>query len=166
MTTEPILPFVLICAYFLQCLQSRYKLAVLGSVSPFMQVTINAAVKTTVLLTSNCRYTRQTAKYISKCTVFLVHAMKVHRGSRRITPFILNFGDSRRWADNFTLQPLYTGKEHPYPLNRSRSGCFAEKNFLPLTGICMPDRPAGSVVAVPNLGNVGSQTQLCHWGVI
>jgi len=94
MNTEPILPFVLICAYLVQCLQTRYKLAVLASKSSFMNVTITAAVKTTVLLTSNCRYTRQTAKYILKCTVFLVHAMKAHRGSRRIVPLILNVGDS------------------------------------------------------------------------
>jgi len=102
-----------------------------------------------VLLTSNCRYTRQTAKYISNCTVCLVHAMKAHRGSRRIPPFIFNVGGSWRWADNFTLQPLYIRKEHPYALNRSRSGCFAEENFFPLTRIRMPDRPAGSVVTVP-----------------
>lgn len=96
MTTEPMLPFVRICAYFLQCLQTRYKLAVLGSISSFIYVTITAAVKTTELLTSNCRYIRQTAKYVLKCTVFLVHAMKAHRGSRRIVPLILNVGDSWR----------------------------------------------------------------------
>ena len=40
-----------------------------------------------------------------------VHAMKVCKGSRGITPLIFNIGTRRTWVVNFTLRPFTPVKE-------------------------------------------------------
>jgi hypothetical protein len=39
--------------------------------------------------------------------------MKVYRGSRRITPFIINLGSRWKWVVNFTPRPLYSLGNNP-----------------------------------------------------
>jgi hypothetical protein len=64
--------------------------------------------------------------------------MKAYRGIRGITPLISNLGALWLEVVNFMPGPLYSGNEHPYPLNRrpggaqSRSGSYVkQKNLLP-----------------------------------
>ena len=48
--------------------------------------------------------------------VVSVHTMKAHRGSRSITPLILNLGTRRRWLFNITLRPFNPQKRTPVPV--------------------------------------------------
>lgn len=120
-----------------------------GLISSFMYVTIIAAVKTTVSLTSNCRYIRQTAKYVLKCTVFLVNAIKAHRGSRRKVPLILNVGDSWWRVGKFHPPAALPQKGTPVPTEQEPVWMFCREKFLTSYRDPNADRPAGSVVAVP-----------------
>ena len=47
---------------------------------------------------------------------FCVRPMKACRGSRSVTPLILNFGSWLRWVVNYTLRPLYFQKRITLPL--------------------------------------------------
>lgn len=59
-----------------------------------------------------------------KCKIIPVHAIKSHRGSRGIAPFILNRGIRWRLVFNIQSQPLYStgGKKNMCPLNRTLGG--------------------------------------------
>ena len=84
--------------------------------------------------------------------------MKAYR-SRGIPPLILKRGTRWRLVVSFKLRPLYPqGKKKPlYTLNRKlggpqgRAGLSGdEKNTFKPVGIRAPDRPARSLVTIPN----------------
>jgi hypothetical protein len=84
-----------------------------------------------------------------------VHTMKLCKGSRGITPLILNLGTRSTWVVNFTLRPFTPVKEPQYTLKRrrdrpqNRSGRFnEEKNTRPLRKVAshfefLENRPRG-----------------------
>ena len=62
--------------------------------------------------------------YIGK--VFLVHAMKVCRGSRGTAPFITNLG-TWRWVVNFMFQPHYLLERTPVAIEYEAAWAAAEQ---------------------------------------
>jgi hypothetical protein len=64
-----------------------------------------------------------------------VHAMKAYRGSRDITPFILNVGSRWRYTISLTTRPLFLGrKSSSFTLSR-RLGVLEKFKSLISAGI-------------------------------
>ena len=60
------------------------------------------------LFTSSTLRITLTISIRSEDNIFIVHAMKEYRGSRGITPLILDIGTRWRWVVNFTFLPIYS----------------------------------------------------------
>lgn len=57
-------------------------------------------------------------KILCKDILVLVHAMKVYRGSKGVSPLIVNVGTSWRWVISFTPLPPYPREKSPrYPFS-------------------------------------------------
>ena len=92
-----------------------------------------------------------------KKKVFPIYVMKTCRGSRGITPLVLNHNIRWRWVVNITSWPLYCQERMPMSIEEKAKWAQEPVWTLWRTGtslnpvrIGIPDRPASSQVATPS----------------
>jgi len=110
-----------------------------------------------------------------KCT--LVQALRLcrgstaHRESRGITVLFLDHGTRRERGVNVTPRPFFTAGKDPVPIAQEAGWSpwpvWAGAEYLTLTGIRSPDRPARSSVSIPTElpgpRNWGVSSLISYW---